>query len=223
MLKQQICPHCGNKICDYPTVWQKRKISSLTGIEKYSVYDSGIINSCDHCKALLYNKNRKKFEKVIFSIIIWPIIGILALGMFYSVVISLIAFTILILFLLIFNTVVAPKVFLRMNNKSNVQSYVLIDSERREITLKPAFTAKVKINVGFEKEFVKDNIVQLKDINQSCHIIISQLFDDNIIDFSYVFEEKNILKDMLSKKKKFSLFNGQNIIGYMEALKLYEW
>lgn len=63
MLKQQICPHCGNKICDYPTVWQKGRISSLTGIEKYSVYDSGIINSCDHCKALLYNKNRKNLKK----------------------------------------------------------------------------------------------------------------------------------------------------------------
>lgn len=223
MKNKQICPNCGEQLIDVPLYSTLMNPSSRISIMRYPIFDSIYRDGCRYCRSPLHNLNRDKMKKVAAICSVMILVINIVLGILNGVIAALAFFGVIGIAFCIFNYTLAPLILSKMNQNNLVQSYILLDKQYHPHVLLPAIKAKVTEYKDHKSEYVSGNIMELKSNNNTCYLIYKRAIDDITCEFSYIPQQKELLKDMLKVKEEFLLSNGIEKIGCLQILEIYHW
>lgn len=214
MKNYQICPKCGKTIDQTFNTKDDHSSWSVPSINRHSNYSSFIIESCPHCKALLYNRYRKIFSvalRTLYSVIIFGI----GLGAFFldrSCCIIYIAAAIVICALI--DLTAAQFLFIKVNSSAHVQKYILLDDDHKKWETPAIFTAEIR-NSSSDRAVTDNNILAIG--NSSIHVIVKKIRRD-IGEFTFVIDEKESVMKFISANSSFDLDDGEKIVANVNVI-----
>lgn len=206
----QICPICGRKIeiiDDYYYYKATHDIRDMTS--NRTLLSRKTISACKNCGNPIYNTNRKFILVKNFLDLILLIIAIL-IGMNTDF-----KYTFYVLMLSTFISIPIWK-YIIFYSRKNHQHFILLNQPK--IVFCATFTSNKKTN-----ELFKNNILEIKNGNQKCKIIVAKKIEENQYAFTFVEYEKDDLKQMLEKYNVFQLTNGIDILGNLEVIHKYSF
>lgn len=204
----QICPICGKKIDFIDDYYYFKHKSNYSNTIKNMFTDKNRIGMCRKCEAPVYNVNRKKIPFQLFLSI---------LGLTIIVLISIYKKDIVFFFLVTIIYWIIINIWWNYNIfYSNRKKQHFIKPFKSKAVFCAIFISNKKTNELFE-----NNILEIKNGNQKCKIIVAKKIEENQYAFTFIEYEKDSLKQMLEKYDIFQLTNGVDILGNLEVIHKY--
>ena len=232
MKNKQICPWCGELLNDISEDYDLEigKVSELNSSRtRLSDYDR--LSMCNKCKKPIYNTKLAIWKPISTTTIIFSFIAVSIsyLLMLKSDISNAIAafISILTCFVCYMLDVILFK-FIVLKNNHNCQKYSYASDENKTVGAKSIYIAKITFSSStpakqLEKEFVKDNILQISANGESEYIILTKAdFETGKCEATFPAMKKENGLALLEKYSEFELSNGEEILGWLKVEKVFD-